>query len=75
MRISENREGPRTAKELAFKCPDCQKLAIVVLPYNPTMLERMEIIKAALDEHRVVCPAAPPEKERVYEIWYPRKGW
>jgi hypothetical protein len=75
MRISENREGPSTAKEVAFKCPECQKLAIVVLPYQPTALERMHIIKAALDEHRKVCTAAPPEVERVYDIWYPRKGW
>ena len=75
MRISEDREGPSTAKEVAFKCPECHKLAIAVLPYSPTQLQRMQIIKAALDEHRKICTAAPAEVERVYEIWYPRRGW
>jgi len=73
MKISENREGPLTAKEVALKCPDCQKIAVIVFPYKPTSQQRFEMMKAALDEHRRICPAAPPEKERKYEIWYPRK--
>jgi len=73
MRVSENREGPSTAKEVAMKCPDCHKLAIVVFPYKPTMEERHKVMKEALDEHRKICTAAPPEKERIYQIWYPRK--
>ena len=72
MRISEDRESYLTAKEAALKCPDCGKMAIVVFPFKPTAQQRIELFKAALDEHRTVCPAAPPEKERVYTIWYPR---
>ena len=72
MRISENRDNPLDAKEAAFKCPDCHKLAVVVFPYKPTNQERMKVIKEALDEHRKICPAAPPETGRVFEIWYPR---
>lgn len=74
MRISESRDNPLDAKEAAFKCPDCHKLAVVVFPYKPTSNERMKVIKEALDEHRKICSAAPPEIERVYTIWYPRSG-
>ena len=73
MRISESRDNPQDAKEVAIKCPECGKLAIVVFSYKPTYTQRMETIKAALDEHRKVCTAAPAETGRVYEIWYPRK--
>ena len=73
MKISENRESPFEAKEAALRCPDCGKMAIVIFPYKPSAQQRIETFKAALDEHRKICTAAPPEKERVYEIWYPRK--
>ena len=75
MRISEDKTSPFEAKEAALKCPECGKMAIVVFPYKPTAQQRIETFKAALDEHRRVCEGAPPEVERVYEIWYPRKGW
>lgn len=73
MRISENRESPFEAKEVAIKCPECHKMAIIVFPYKPSAEQRIKMMKAALDEHRKVCVAAPAEIERKYEIWYPRK--
>jgi hypothetical protein len=73
MRINEDRESYQTAKEVAIKCPECHKMAIIVFPYKPTAQQRIEMMKAALDEHRKICTAAPPEIERKYEIWYPRK--
>ncbi len=75
MRISETRYGPGEAKEAALRCDLCGKMAVVVFPYKPTKLQRLQTMKAALDEHRKICTAAPPEVERKYEIWYPRKDW
>ena len=74
MRISENREQPLEAKEAALKCPDCGKFAFITFPYKPTRLQRIQTMKEALDEHRKICSAAPPEAGRMYEIWYPRAG-
>lgn len=72
MHISENKENPVTAKQLAFRCNLCGKLAFAVFPYEPTAQQRMHVMKEALDEHRKVCMAANSEVERIYQIMYPR---
>lgn len=75
MKISEDKYNPFEAKQMAMKCDACGKLAFVDFPYKPTAWQRMQIVKAALDEHRKVCAVANSEIQRTYELWYPRKGW
>lgn len=70
--LRESRQAPGAAREIQFTCGLCKKNAYAMLPYAPTSGQRQQIIKAALDEHRRVCTAAPPEVQRTYEIWYPR---
>lgn len=73
IRVSESRQSPGEAKEIAFRCDACHKLAVVTLPYAPDTATRQRLISAALDEHRRVgCKAKTAEDRRTYEIWYPR---
>jgi tRNA G26 N,N-dimethylase Trm1 len=60
------------AKEAMARCHACGKMCFVTFPYYMTMLNRQQIIKAALDEHRKVCTAGPTDMHRTYEIVRPR---
>jgi len=75
VRVNEDKQSPFEAKEIAFKCDQCHKMGIAVFPYKPTAVERLRVIKEALDEHRKVCTVQNAEIQREYEIWYPRQGW
>ena len=65
-------EDPRTAKEISIMCPHCNGSVFLPVPANDHA-ERQRRVRAAIDEHRRLCTAAPPEAKRVYEIAYPRR--
>ena len=60
------------AKEAMAKCSACGKMCFVTFPYYMTMLNRQQVMKAALDEHRKVCTAGTIDQTRTYEIIRPR---
>ena len=60
------------AKEAMARCSACGKMCFVSFPYYMTMLNRQQVIKKALDEHRKVCTAGDAEQKRTYEIIRPR---
>lgn len=60
------------AKEAMARCSACGKMCFVSFPYYMTMLNRQQVMKAALDEHRKVCTAGTAEQARSYEIIRPR---
>lgn len=64
------------AKEVRLLCPHCYDALYVTLDWAPggyaTEVNRDKKRKA-IEEHRKLCSAAPPEAGRVYEIAYPRK--
>jgi hypothetical protein len=75
--ISEARQTPQEAKQVRLQCPHCHGFAYADIPYYApegvnyeTM--RHDLIKKAIDEHRVVCAAGEATETRVYEIQYPR---
>lgn len=73
MHVSENRETIQEAKEVAFICNLCGKMAIAIFPYKPTLQERFHVMKEALDEHRKICTITNSEVKRIYVIERPRK--
>lgn len=76
--ISEARESPFAAKQIRLQCPHCQGFAYAAIPWDVTtetpagIEKRQQLIKAAIDEHRVVCTGADATEGRVYTIEYPR---
>lgn len=71
--VSERRDAPSQAKEMAMKCDACGKLAYVTFRAGISAAQRMEGVKIALDEHRKVCTAGGAEIRRTFELWYPRR--
>lgn len=72
MKVGENRQTVAEAKTVLLKCPHCPASLEVRFGYGFTNQQRTEARKAAVEEHRKLCPGAPPEAQRVYEIHYPR---
>lgn len=71
--ISEHRHSPTTAKQARFTCDKCGGMSFVTIPWNATAMSRSKLMKAAVDEHRYICPKGLPEDMRVYTITYPTK--
>ena len=70
--IGETRDTAVAAKEVRLLCPNCSASVYVSVPYGCTYLVRQEKIKAAVDEHRRLCPSVESVNEVVYRIDYPR---
>ena len=70
--ISETRQTLAEAKQIRLLCPHCSKPVYASFEYPFTAERRQRVIKEAIDEHRKLCPKAPPEAQRVYRIDYPR---
>ena len=64
--------APVDAKEVRLMCPHCQGFATAKVPLGATSWRRQQLIRDAIDEHRVVCTAADATEGRVYRIDYPR---
>lgn len=60
------------AKEATAKCSACGKMCFVTFPFYMTALNRQQVLKAALDEHRRVCTVGTADQARSYEIIRPR---
>jgi threonine synthase len=69
--ISNPSQGPR-ALSARFTCDRCNGTTHISIAWDATAAERSATMKAALDEHRFVCPVGLPEEMRVYKIEYPR---
>lgn len=72
MRVTESSQAPSAAREIAMQCGSCGKRCYAMLPHAPTPEERMAMMRAAMEEHRRVCPVGAPEDGRTYRIFYPR---
>jgi hypothetical protein len=64
--------APVDAKEVRLMCPHCSASVYVTVPVGCTSLTRQERIKAAVDEHRRLCPSEDALGAVVYTISYPR---
>jgi hypothetical protein len=80
IQVFSNFHNALTASEVSLGCPHCEGRFFVEIPWlirqatDPVGWgKRHALIKAAVDEHRVVCPKAAAEAYRVVEITYPRK--
>lgn len=60
------------SNEVRLLCPHCSSAIYVPLEWPYLKVDRQRRISNAINEHRVLCSAAPPEAGRVYEISYPR---
>jgi hypothetical protein len=60
------------ANELRLLCPHCNSPLYVPLAWPYTSVTKQRRVSEAINEHRKLCSAAPPEAERVYRIDYPR---
>ena len=63
---------PWLSREKRYLCPHCSGQAIVSYPWDATELQRAQLTREAIEEHRKVCPKADAQAARVYEISYPR---
>jgi hypothetical protein len=72
--IREDRVTPVKTKEVRLLCPHCAASVYATFSYPITTEKRTRAISAAINEHRKLCPKAPPEASRVYRIDYPRGG-
>lgn len=70
--IREDRQTVAAANEVRLLCPHCHAAIYVPLGWSCSPVIRQQKISAAIEEHRVLCEAAPPEAQRVYRIDYPR---
>lgn len=71
VQVYQRFENPGDAKEIRLMCPHCNGTAVVSVPRDNWTARRKKI-SDVVDEHRRVCPAAPPDAHRVYTIEYPR---
>lgn len=71
-RVTESSQGPR-AKRARFTCDTCKGTSYVEIPWDATALQRSTLMKAAVDEHRWICPIGLVNDYRTYQIHYPRK--
>jgi hypothetical protein len=71
--VAESRIGAGEAKHATMRCSACLKNCFVSFPFEPTKLQRQQIMKAALDEHRRVCTVGQAEDYRSFHIEYGRK--
>lgn len=69
--VGEPSQGPR-ALRARFTCDSCLGMSYVEIPWDATPLDRSTLMKAAVDEHRFICPVGLPEDARIYRIHYPR---
>jgi len=72
LRVSEPRQGPGEALHATARCLTCGKQAFVTFAWGITAAQRQEGLRAALNEHRKLCPVGHPEDFRSYVITYPR---
>lgn len=70
-RVAETSQGPRSM-QARFTCESCNGNAYVSIPWDATPHDRSVLMKAAVDEHRYLCPVGLPEDARTYRIHYPR---
>jgi hypothetical protein len=70
--ITEERQTAALAKQVRLLCPHCSASVYVDVPVGCAALARQEKIKAAVDEHRRLCPSVESVNEVVYRIDYPR---
>lgn len=70
--INEDRQTVAQAKEFKLMCGHCNGVVYVKLEYPYTEELKMQARKAAIEEHRGLCPKAPPGAFRVWSIERPR---
>ena len=72
LKIHETNVGPFKAKEIRLLCPHCSGSVYVAVPWNCTAESRQNLVQAAVEEHRRLCPSLPGDESTVYTINYPR---
>jgi hypothetical protein len=66
----EQNVGSSDARSAVMKCDLCGKHCFATFPMGGTREQRNTVMRAAMNEHRRVCTAAPAEAERKYEILF-----
>lgn len=72
LRVTEYAQSPMAAREIAMECETCGKRCYGVIPFNPTPAQRQAVMRAAMEEHRLLCKVGSPDDRRVYRLLYPR---
>lgn len=70
--VTQRGSAPSEAREIAMQCDLCQKRCYAMLPFQPTREQRLELMRAAMEEHRRLCPVGAPESRRTYTLLYAR---